>query len=216
MELSLSVPAKLKAPISRTHPQKIKLTLQGARIENKQLKQEIQSLRLEIQQKSVTVDGDMEKDLKSIMSAADQSNMPPFMKMFWEEQQKYLQTSKNAVRYHPMIIRYCLSLAAKSPAAYEELRYNDKTGTGKTSENCFNIENDNLIIDCEILLFSNIYRESASKELSELVLEKKIKDEIFEVVPKDHLIKTYGSFLLNTVAGFKKLNSISQRMRVLA
>lgn len=26
------------------------------------------------------------------------------------------------MRYHPMIIRFCLSLAAKSPSCYEELR----------------------------------------------------------------------------------------------
>ena len=29
-----------------------------------------------------------------------------------------------------MVIRYCLSLAAKSPSAYEELRYNEKNNTG--------------------------------------------------------------------------------------
>lgn len=29
-----------------------------------------------------------------------------------------------------MIIRFCLSLSAKSPAAYEELRFDEKTGTG--------------------------------------------------------------------------------------
>lgn len=30
--------------------------------------------------------------------------------------------TKRSVKYHPMIIRYCLSLASKSPACYEELR----------------------------------------------------------------------------------------------
>ena len=29
-----------------------------------------------------------------------------------------------------MIIKYCLSIAAKSPGAYEELRLNEKKGTG--------------------------------------------------------------------------------------
>ena len=29
-----------------------------------------------------------------------------------------------------MIIRYCLSLASKSAAAYDDIRYNEKTGTG--------------------------------------------------------------------------------------
>ena len=52
------------------------------------------------------------------------------MKLFWEEQQKYLSSSKTSVRYHPMIIRYCLGLAAKSPSVYDEIRYDEKTNSG--------------------------------------------------------------------------------------
>ena len=44
------------------------------------------------------------------------------MNLFWQEQKKILTNNSTGVRYHPMIIRYCLSLAAKSPACYEELR----------------------------------------------------------------------------------------------
>ena len=48
------------------------------------------------------------------------------MKLFWEEQQKYLSSSsKTSVLYHPMIIRYCLGLAAKSPSVYDK-----KTNSG--------------------------------------------------------------------------------------
>ena len=36
------------------------------------------------------------------------NKITPFMKMFWEEQQKYMSSSKEGVRYHPMIICYCL------------------------------------------------------------------------------------------------------------
>lgn len=32
------------------------------------------------------------------------------------------QKSSTGVRYHPVVIRFCLSLAAKSPFCYEELR----------------------------------------------------------------------------------------------
>ena len=42
--------------------------------------------------------------------------------MFWKEQKKAFEDNKNVSKYHPMIIRFCLSLAAKSPSAYEELR----------------------------------------------------------------------------------------------
>lgn len=64
------------------------------------------------------------------MSNADNSKIPPFMKFFWEEQQKYAQSSNTGVRYYSMIIRYCLSLAAKSPAAYDEMRHDSQTGIG--------------------------------------------------------------------------------------
>ena len=64
------------------------------------------------------------------MSSADQKSVPPFMKLFWEEQQKYLSSSKTGVRYHPMIRRYCLGLAAKSPAVYDKNRYDEKTNIG--------------------------------------------------------------------------------------
>ena len=45
----------------------------------------------------------LHKDFVSIISNADSSKMPPFMKFFWEEQQKYLSSSKTGVRYHPQI-----------------------------------------------------------------------------------------------------------------
>ena len=34
------------------------------------------------------------------------------------------------IRYHPMIIRFCLSLAAKLASAYDDIRCNEKSGTG--------------------------------------------------------------------------------------
>lgn len=130
----LTEPAKLQAPISSTSSARLKLTMQGYRIENTELKIEIETLRKklehELQTKSIQCDGIENSDLVSIMSRADPSRVSPFMKLFWEEQQKYLQTSSKSVRYHPMIIRYCLSLAAKSSSAYEDLRYNEKDGTG--------------------------------------------------------------------------------------
>ena len=52
------------------------------------------------------------------------------MKLFWEEQQKYLSSSRTVVRYYPMIIRCCSGLAAKSPAVYDEIRYDEKTNSG--------------------------------------------------------------------------------------
>ena len=74
---------------------------------------------------------ELSNDLISIYSASDQKNIPPFMKLFWEEQQKYLSCSNlTSIRYHPAIIKYCLNLASKSPSAYSDLRYDPQTGVG--------------------------------------------------------------------------------------
>ena len=48
--------------------------------------------------------------------------MTPFMKLFWEQQKQFTENkSKTSKRYHPMIIRFCLSLASKSASACNEL-----------------------------------------------------------------------------------------------
>ena len=53
------------------------------------------------------------------------------MKLFWSEQQKYLgKSSTKAIRYHPTLIRYCLSLASKSPSTYDQMSFNEKDNTG--------------------------------------------------------------------------------------
>ena len=44
----------------------------------------------------------------------------PFMKLFWNQQK--LLSNNGCKKYHPMIIRFCLSLAFKTSSAYEELR----------------------------------------------------------------------------------------------
>eukprot|EP00794_Sanderia_malayensis_P013195 gene13195-14544_t len=109
---------------------KVKLALQEYRIENKALKQELETMKKEIEKKSLPVSDSLNGDFETIMSSADDANMPPFMKLFWQQQQKYLKTKKGGIRYHPLIIKYCLSLAAKSPAAYDDIRYDEKTNTG--------------------------------------------------------------------------------------
>ena len=100
------------------------------RTENKELKMKLGKLQEEISKVSLPVSADLSNDLKSIILETDQRNISPFMRLFWEEQQKYLQSSPNNVKYHPMIIRYCFSLASKSAAAYDDICYNEKTGTG--------------------------------------------------------------------------------------
>ena len=113
----ITVPAK---PNALTY-ERLKLTMQTYRIDNKNLKKQTEQFQEEISKSSLPVSTVLNNDFVSIISDADQSKISPFMKLFWEEQQKYLKTSSSGVRYHPMIIRYCLSLASKSVAIYDDI-----------------------------------------------------------------------------------------------
>ena len=101
----MTIPLKPKAPISLTSPERIKVTIQSYRIENKMLKSEIQNLQHEISKSSMKIDDGLSVDLIKIMSNVDKSEVSPFMNFFWEEQQKYINVScKTSIHYHPMII----------------------------------------------------------------------------------------------------------------
>ena len=78
-------------------------------------------MKLEIEQQSIGVTQDLSHDLLSIISRSG-DKMTPFMKLFWKQQQKNIPRSARGRRYHPTIIRWCISVAAKSASAYDELR----------------------------------------------------------------------------------------------
>ncbi|XP_076806897.1 uncharacterized protein LOC143450303 [Clavelina lepadiformis] len=71
----------------------------------------------------VEVDKIMSDDMTAIVKAAqDEDKIDNFYSIFWKEQQKLNSMKRNGERYHPELIKFCLSLAAKSKSAYEELR----------------------------------------------------------------------------------------------
>ena len=117
----LAEPAHLFSPVSQTAPEQIKLTLQMQRFKCAELEQKLEEMKLEIQKSSVEVDHQLSQDITSILGKSDM-NITPFMDLFWQQQKKLLTRSSTGVRYHPMVIPNCLSLATKSPACYEELR----------------------------------------------------------------------------------------------
>ena len=59
-------------------------------------------LHEEISKASLPVSADLSNDFKSIILETDQRKLSPFMRLFWEEQQKFLQSSQNNGTYHPM------------------------------------------------------------------------------------------------------------------
>ena len=122
--IMLSTPAKLNAQIWKTSSERLKLTIQSFKIENKELKEKVMELQQELSKSSLKVSLNLGEDLTFIMTAADQLDIPPFMIFFWKKQQKYLKCSSRGIQYHQMIIRFC------SASVYDDIQYDEKSGTG--------------------------------------------------------------------------------------
>ena len=80
-----------------------------------------------IQKEGVTVDNSVDEMLKEVIckeqSNPFEENSPQFL--LWEQQKKQGQVNDNrGMRWHPLIIRWCLSLYLKSPSTYKQLRSN--------------------------------------------------------------------------------------------
>ena len=112
-------PAHVNAPLSHAHPNELKLALQQERLKTTMLENEIKRMKGEIKFSGVEVDNELASDISNTMNGNVQ-NSSPFMKLFWEQQTKLLGNGYK--KYHPMIIRFCLSLASKSASTDDELR----------------------------------------------------------------------------------------------
>ena len=71
-------------------------------MKDKELKMQFGQLQKEISKASLSVSADLVNDFKSIILETDHRNISPFMRKFWEQQQKYLQSSQINATYHPM------------------------------------------------------------------------------------------------------------------
>ena len=85
----LSTPAKLNAPISKTSSERLKLTIQSFRIENKELKEKVMELQQELSKSSLKVSENLDEDLTSIMAGVDQRDILPFMKFLGRTTEVY-------------------------------------------------------------------------------------------------------------------------------
>lgn len=118
-EKNLNTPAHPFAPLSRTHKRKIELALLEERQKVKTLTNEVDRMKAEIATNGISIDSTLANDIDSIMSQ-NKENITPFMSLFYEQQK--MAREKGSMRYHPMIIRFCLSLVSKSASSYDELR----------------------------------------------------------------------------------------------
>ena len=77
-------------------------------------------MKKEIHSNSIEINKALEDDILNILDNNDLSSTP-HMNLFWQQQKKLLSSPKFGRRYHPHLIRFCLSLHSKSPSAYREL-----------------------------------------------------------------------------------------------
>ena len=110
----LTAPAKLNAPVKVKSRNRIKLTLQQKRLECAQLEKEISNMRKALDSDSKNVSPELSSDFQKLFSQCNEKEILPFMKLFWEEQQKNISlSSRTSIRYHPMTIKFCLKFATK-------------------------------------------------------------------------------------------------------
>lgn len=61
-------PAHVKAPVSKTDPERIKLTLQGQRLRCAELERELNEMRAEIVKTNIEVDHELSNDFSKILT----------------------------------------------------------------------------------------------------------------------------------------------------
>ena len=115
----------LKSPECKKRMVNLKTELRNSKQEVAKLKARLESIR---EEKGVNVDEDLYKDLEDIMNERTEeirNNYLPnsFHRLFWEQQLEAMKLKDaRQVRWHPMMIKWCLSLKLLSPCAYHTLR----------------------------------------------------------------------------------------------
>ena len=69
---------------------------------------------------------ELSNDFQKLFSESYDSQFPPFTNLFWQEQQKYINSS-TTIRYHPIILKFCLNLATKLSFVLKDLCYDSTT-----------------------------------------------------------------------------------------
>ena len=92
----MGIPAKPKARVSLTSPDRIKLTLQNQRLKCAQLQRKIDDMAIELKKLSFSVDHELSGDLIQTFSKADRSNVTDF-KFYQYFGKQFLFWKKHAV-----------------------------------------------------------------------------------------------------------------------
>ena len=107
---NIKTTAKPNAPLSNTHPEKVKLALINERIKCSQFEKDIARMKSEIKLSGITLSPDLSNDVVKIMNE-NQSKVTSFVKLFWEQQKAGFKNNPKAVHYHPMVVYFCITFA---------------------------------------------------------------------------------------------------------
>lgn len=115
----------LNTPERRSRMRQLKSDLDQSKRQIETLKSKIQRLQKE---HGIDIDKPLENDLERIMEESTSKvykSHPPgsFLRLFWDSQLEALKTKdRRQLRWHPMIIKWCLNLKLMSSRTYSALR----------------------------------------------------------------------------------------------
>ena len=114
----------LNTPEKRKRIQSIQRRLVAAERQVEQLKEKI---RNSVKSHGVIVDNQLSDDLSQIVSDHTPTIIADFpensfQRLFWEQQKEAMIKNPKQMRWHPTMIKWCLSIRLKSSRAYETMR----------------------------------------------------------------------------------------------
>ncbi len=106
----------------------------NTRRENKKLSSKIQQLKAELMQSvGVDLDSSLNTDVHMIL-AESENNIPhppnSFARIFWDQQIESMRKHPNQMRWHPIMIKWCLHLRMLSSSCYNSFRISRENFTG--------------------------------------------------------------------------------------
>ena len=115
----------LNTPERKMRMANLKSEVDSTRRELEDLKQKINALTKE---NGVDVDEDVQREIEDIIedeskNITDQHPPGSFLRLFWEQQSEAIKLNdRRQIRWHPMFIKWCLSLKFISSASYRALK----------------------------------------------------------------------------------------------
>ena len=115
----------LKTPERQRRMHQLKSDLDQSKREIETLKSKVQRLQ---EEHGIDIDKPLETDLEKIMEESTSKvyeSHPPgsFLRLFWDQQLQAIETKdRRQLRWHPMIVKWCLNLKLMSSRSYNAVR----------------------------------------------------------------------------------------------